>query len=52
MGANTPVICHEKTPEYFSAVDWTTQISLIRLDNFAFTRMPFFGFVGRIRRKP
>jgi hypothetical protein len=48
MGANTPVICHEKIPDYFLAGDWTAQISLIRLGNFAFTRTRFFGFVGRI----
>jgi hypothetical protein len=49
-GPNTPVICREKIPDYFLAEDWTAQISLIRLDNFTFTRMRFFGFVGRIRR--
>src|ERR1700743_361617 len=39
-GCITPVICLEKTPEYFLAVDWTAQISLIRLDNFVFTHTP------------
>jgi hypothetical protein len=42
-GAIEPLICCEKIPEYFLAVDWTAQINLIRLDNFAFTRTRILG---------
>jgi hypothetical protein len=37
-GRITPVICAEKTRDYFSLGDWTTQISLIELEKLAFTR--------------
>jgi hypothetical protein len=51
MEANTPVICRQKKQESFFTQDWTAQISLIRLDKFAFTRAPIFGFVGRISQR-
>jgi hypothetical protein len=38
MPVRKHLIWGKEEAEYFSARDWTTQISLMRLDNFAFSR--------------
>jgi hypothetical protein len=38
-----PLICPTEQAEYFSAKDWTTQITLSSFKNFRFPRSRFFG---------